>query len=667
MPTQNPAFVDRYASQFGREIFDWMISHSKQIRSYYSAVEKRAEAINKRYGEGERTFITIIGLLIMPPSMFFGAMEELRKHSHVDQGQRNALIEIKKWRDTIGERFRRDIGQMHMNRQIDLVKVLHPKMPKVGKIDINLAFQYGSRGFIRVGGLTATPTHIKKYGDPDLQVPTITLQIMLPPDFHKRDYGELLLALKNTLKHELEHVYQPESMFTEPPDWQKKTVGQEVDEWILEEIERRSGIHVPPHLIGDDAAQAIIGMLLGGTDAMPTDKEIQAYTKEREAFRRYEYLMFPFEIDAWVTHMYDTAKREKLPVAQVMAKQLSSEGKHLSRSQTQDIKRAWNKRLHERYPRAKEGSRKQIEKRIAKLGGEKHVALTREIKKSFVAAPTGTSELLQMTTDGILRTEYLEDRFSTRRIFVKNVLAALKTGGDFSMVWPKYALWILKGSRYSILNILPKGTDQSSRTSRGHIEPHIKAITAYYEKMLRGEKTTEKEWRRLTQEAYRLHQWTAVSYGCFGICISAAGVIADAARSMVDDGLAVGDQAGNATRRAIEANECVAASTAGRSYMQYKLDAEKDYVNKFVSLMQEATKDRGAMVLAAKNPESARELIAKSRRLWDAYCARPSQARMKKVMGHCEAMKKSKAQSVSKERRLCARSASKEAQARGWA
>jgi hypothetical protein len=63
---------------------------------------------------------------------------------------------------------------------------------------------------------------------------------------------------------------------------------------------------------------------------------------------------------------------------------------------------------------------------------------------------------------------------------------------------------------------------------------------------------------------------------------------------------------------------------------------------------------------------TAKALIAKCQKLWEAYCKKPGVTKLRAVAKHCEAMKSSKAKSVAEERKRCMRSVQAEAKERGW-
>jgi hypothetical protein len=67
-----------------------------------------------------------------------------------------------------------------------------------------------------------------------------------------------------------------------------------------------------------------------------------------------------------------------------------------------------------------------------------------------------------------------------------------------------------------------------------------------------------------------------------------------------------------------------------------------------------------------KKATTAKELVSKCQKLWEAYCEKPGVTKLRAVAKHCEAMKASKAKSVKAERSRCMRSIRAEAKDRGW-
>lgn len=69
---------------------------------------------------------------------------------------------------------------------------------------------------------------------------------------------------------------------------------------------------------------------------------------------------------------------------------------------------------------------------------------------------------------------------------------------------------------------------------------------------------------------------------------------------------------------------------------------------------------------AKKKAPTAKALIARCQRLWEAYCKRPGITKLRTVAKHCETMKSSKAKSVKTECARCMRSVQAEAKVKGW-
>jgi len=94
------------------------------------------------------------------------------------------------------------------------------------------------------------------------------------------------------------------------------------------------------------------------------------------------------------------------------------------------------------------------------------------------------------------------------------VASAIQVGSDLSMVWPKFALWLLTDS--NMLRI----TDRNRES--------IEGVAGLYRKWLDGAKPSIKDWRKARTAAYAAY--AAAADAAYAYAAAAAADAADAAR-----------------------------------------------------------------------------------------------------------------------------------------
>jgi len=254
-----------------------------------------------------------------------------------------------------------------------------------------------------------------------------------------------------------------------------------------------------------------------------------------------------------------------------------------------------------------------------------------------------------------------------RRRFLRKAQGyARQQGADFSKVWPRFAIYILEESKYSTLTSVKK----TGHPKKTEVVAVIKRVADLYRK---GGPAAQ--FRAAALEAARVRAAVEAAAAA-DAAVEAAAVTtweawwavaaAVAARAAADAGARRESLAGAALEEraaraaadaALEAVEAVAGAVTA---------AWADYANKLLELMRDAARAAGGAQPRQGNPTSARALVKECQRLWEHYCERPGKTRLKAVVKHCEAMKKSKATTVARERQNCMKCVRAEARANKW-
>jgi hypothetical protein len=270
---------------------------------------------------------------------------------------------------------------------------------------------------------------------------------------------------------------------------------------------------------------------------------------------------------------------------------------------------------------------------------QKH--LKQDVKDTAFHPPEGFPPQIKGIIEYLLDYWFTDDARGRRRFLRKAQGYARQQGADFSEVWPRFAIYILEDSKYSALNSAVSESLPSSKwPPGGPIDEVIPAIHRVVQLYKRG--------------GSRAQFLAAAEYG--SDWVGPAGAVRNAAMAMAEEHPVM--------KGSGAANAMLYAASSGMHDL-----AAPDYTQKLLELMRDAARAAGGAQPRrgpGGNPTTARALIKECQRLWEYYCERPNKTRLKAVVKHCEAMKKSKATTVAQERRNCIRCVRAEARANKW-
>jgi hypothetical protein len=262
--------------------------------------------------------------------------------------------------------------------------------------------------------------------------------------------------------------------------------------------------------------------------------------------------------------------------------------------------------------------------------------------------PQGFDERITGAIEGLIDSGYFTDNLRERRYFIRKVTGySRQAGADFSEVWPKFAMHILVGSKYSALNSVKKIAGKAE----------IQRVIIRVAKLYKSDGST-KEFRRAAYAA-----------------IDAAGTEEAAELATTRAGYAAYVGAEAASAASASGLDTFKAASAARSAVNAsptKHAAAEDCAKKLLELMREAASNAGRNLQRRQNPKKTKKaarkatpqyqiLINRCQKLWDAYCEKATKKNLRAVLGHLDKMKNSTSKKVADERRRCLRVANKEA------